>query len=104
MIHPELKIEGGAFRLFVEIARASSVSYVPAHGLEHKCSSIQDRLISWLINLGTRRQFDTVSPESSLSGKTRLNREIYTTVRLLQPRSNDVSGTLTEGHFSKHLR
>lgn len=75
------------------------MSYAPAHGLEHKRSSIQDRLISWLINLGTRQQFDKVSPESSLSGKTGLNRLIYTTVRLLQPRPNDEWDTNRGSHF-----
>lgn len=77
---------------------------IPAHKFKHKCSNIQDRLISWLINLGTRQQFDTVSLKSSLSRKTEVNREIYTTIRLLQPWPNDLSGIPIEDYISKSLK
>lgn len=52
------------------------------HEFKHKHSNIQDRLILRLINLGTRQQFDKVSLKNSLAGKTEVNREIYTTVRI----------------------
>lgn len=45
-----------------------------------------------------------VSPKSSLSGKTKVNREMYITIRLLKPWPNDLSEIVIENYISKCLK